>query len=423
MIKKIKIIFIAMFIAIICGVASAQTNTPNSADIGNYGAWTTEHNLNDLTTTAKTDIEKFQGNFQTQVQMPDYVPIEARLGNVLIRAMEKLGVALQRSLFDFIQIFLLVLFAFWVIAEAYNLIQSRDGDAKKLAPEVAKKLLLISAWIWVLANSPGQIFMTIFGPIVSVATYASDIILNAITTSAGASLPDTCAAIKTMTGDGDFTADLLCMPTRLSGFFYTCIAAGFRWIWYGFGHSALTLAAGVVFVIMFLINLWKFTLLALGVIVDLFLCLMLLPFTAITECFGSGTGLKGIGGDLFKGFAGLFNGTSLQKQIMRFISAAIYFIVLSVIAAIGAGLLGGVVNADMLNVTPSVENDGFMTTLIIGFIVMYLVNKATSIAEGLSGKIDGSFGETMGKYVSNAWKSGSNWITTTRKIFNERKKK
>ena len=87
-----------------------------------------------------------------------------------------------------------------------------------------------------LGNNPGQIFMTIFGPIISAGSYASDLILNSIASASGTSLPDTCNAIREFIGPDRYTADLLCMPTRLSGFFYTCVAAGFKWMaagnWY-----------------------------------------------------------------------------------------------------------------------------------------------------------------------------------------------
>lgn len=392
------------------GSSYAEANVPTTSDIGNYGLWATEHNRQLLINNLSTDISSFQGNTQKAI-VGDYVPVEARVGKALIGALDRVGQALQRSLFDFVRVLLVALFAFWLAFEAYNLIQSK-GDSKKLVLDIAKKTMLISIWIWVLGNNPGQIFMTIFGPIISVGSYASDLILNSITNAAGTSLPDTCNAIRDFVGSANntYTADLLCMPTRLSGFFYTCVAAGFKWMAAGIGESALTFVAGAAFVVIFSINIWKFALLALGVITDLFLAILLLPFTAIQECFGKGTNLKGVAGNIFKAFAGIFKSASLSEQIMRFIKAVIYFVALALMAAIGAALLGGVVSTDLASATPSVQSDSFMSVLIVGCLVAYLVSKASKIAEKLTediskDKVGGTFGEELGKDLLNAWKA------------------
>ncbi len=404
-----------MLFAVFIGVAHAENNIPNNGDIGNYGVWATEHNRELLIGNISQDIKSFQPIVKNRV------PVEARIGKSLITALNRVGEALQRSLFDFVRILLIALFAFWLGFEAYNLIQSK-GDAKKLALDIAKKTMLISVWIWVLSNNPGQIFMTIFGPIISAGSYASDIIMNSIVNASGISLPDTCGAIREFMGPDRYTADLLCMPTRLSGFFYTCVAAGFKWMAAGIGTSALTLVAGAVFVVIFSINIWKFALLALSVITDLFLAIILLPFTAIQECFGKGTNLKGVAADIFKAFAGIFKSTSLNEQIMRFIKAVIYFIVLAVMAAMGAALLGGVVSTDLLSATPSVQSDSFMSVLIVGCLVAYLVSKASKLAEDLGGKIDESFSKQVQGDIKKVWDGTKKQVADWRKIFKESKK-
>jgi hypothetical protein len=421
--KKVCGFFVCLFSLFIIHY-SLFIDTASAADIGNYGAWTTEHNQQVLNNNIFSDLNTFQGDFQTAI-VGDYVPPEARVGISLIGALNKVGQILQRSLFDFVQIFIVVLFGFWLAFMSYNLIQAKT-DVKKFGLEFAKKVALIMVWLWVLNNNPGQIFMTIFGPIISAGAYASNLILDSIVGAAGTSLPDTCTAIRNATMDAH-TADLLCMPTRLSGFFYTCVAAGFKWMAAGIGQSALTFVAGAVFVVIFAVNIWKFALLALGVIVDLFLAILLLPFTAITECFKDEKSITGIPGDLFKGFAGLFKSTSLKEQIMRFIKAIIYFIVLAIMAAIGAALLGGVVGTDLASATPTLESDGFMSVLIVGCLVAYLVNKASSIAESFAKQVDknaketdnnkigGTFGEELGKDISSAWKASVKQIKDWRK--------
>lgn len=412
------------------GNAVAETNIPTTGDIGNYGVWATEHNRQLLINNLSTDISSFQGNTQKAI-VGDYVPVEARVGKALITALGRVGQALQRSLFDFVRVLLVALFAFWLAFEAYNLIQSK-GDAKKLAMDIAKKTMLISIWIWVLGNNPGQIFMTIFGPIISAGSYASDLILNSIASASGTSLPDTCNAIREFIGPDRYTADLLCMPTRLSGFFYTCVAAGFKWMAAGIGTSALTFVAGAAFVVIFSVNIWKFALLAFGVITDLFLATILLPFTAIQECFGKGTNLKGVAGNIFKAFAEMFKAASLNEQIMRFIRAVIYFIVLAIMAAIGAALLGGVVSTDLASATPSVQSDSFMSVLIVGCLVAYLVNKASKFAEKLTedmgkdkigGEIDDSFSKQVQGDMKKLWDNTKKQVSDWRKIYQDQKKK
>ncbi|MGI5845644.1 MAG: hypothetical protein ACOX7D_00450 [Alphaproteobacteria bacterium] len=415
--RLVSIAFCLLVVIFLSTPLYAESNTPNVGDIADYGVWATENNKQLVINNIYSDID----TFYTPI-VDNYVPVEARVGKSLIGALKIIGDVLQRSLFNFIQIFLLVLFAFWLMFEAYNLIKS-NGDVKKTAMEIVKKTILVLIWIWVLNNDPGKIFMTIFGPIISAGSYASDLILNSIAGAAGTSLPDTCDAIRNFISDDRYTADLICMPTRLSGFFYTCISAGFKWMAAGIGRSALTFIAGAVFVVIFAINIWKFALLALGVIVDLFLAIILLPFTAIKECFGQGTSLQGVAGSIFTAFAGLFKSVSLNDQIQRFIRAIIYFIVLSIMAAIGAALLGGVVSADLSAATPSVQSDSFMSVLIVGCLVAYLVSKSAKIAEDLGGKIDDSFGKKVQNDIKNLWDKTKKQVTDWREIYKEQKKK
>ncbi|MCL2748934.1 MAG: hypothetical protein FWE50_02560 [Alphaproteobacteria bacterium] len=425
--KKLKLfLFLAFGFWLLAFSAQAETNLPSPGEIGNYGLWATEHNQELLTNNLFDDLQEFQGDAQ-KAGGKDYVPIEARVGKVFVSALDMIGKALADSLFYFVQILLVALLAFWILFETYNMMQG-DRDVKKLAKEIATKVVFVSIWLWVLSNNPGEIFMTIFGPIITAGAYMSNLILNSIT---GAASADTCEAIKDFIGNtgnsivsSSHTAELICLPTRLSGFFYKCVGIGFKWMGYGIGHSALTFVAGAVFVVIFAINIWKFALLAFGVIADLFLAILLLPFTAITECFGKGTNYKGIPGDIFKAFAGIFKYAGLSEQIQRFIRAIIYFIVLAIVAAIGAALLGGVVGASLDAATPSVKTiDGFMPVLIVGCLVAYLVNKAADIATSLGGKIDDSFGKTVGEDLKKAWKATTKQVSDWRKIFQEKKNK
>ena len=299
----------------------AAANLP-AGDVGDFGAWTTAHNLELFTTDITRDMTQFQDSFQQNVLVKNYVPVEAKVGLAFMGAMSLIGDVLENSLVRFVVIFLIGAYAFWVMFEAYQMM--RDGqNVQKLWSDILKKGVLISIWILILEQGPAQLFMWIMGPVVSVGTYLSDLILNAVSGAAGAALPDTCAAIHNyvatnaptnMLMDAGSAADLLCVPTRLSGFFYTAVAAGWKWMLAGIGHSMFTFIIGVAFIIIFLINIWKFALMALGVIADLFLAIFMLPFTAIAETVGK-TSYKGIAGTIFNGFLGLFKTESLFSSM------------------------------------------------------------------------------------------------------------
>ncbi|MDR1207691.1 MAG: hypothetical protein LBK26_04755 [Rickettsiales bacterium] len=418
--KKLFAIFTLLF-SLLSGTGFAATNLPNVAppNIGDFGMWATANNQQMLINNLNNSFNAFQNTFQTnaaQALVGKYVPIEAKVGRALIGALSMIGDVLDRSLFGFIKILITVLFAFWIFLEAYNLIKT-GGDpksAKEVALDIAKKGLLVAVWLIILSNNPAKIFMFVFGPIISLGAILSDMILNSVTSAVGGTpLPDTCDAIRNyMAGNpisGNIVnsaqaADLLCVPTRLSGFFYTCIAAGFRWMGEGFGNSAITFFIGLAFVVIFAYNTWKFALQALGIIASLFFAVLFLPFTAIIETFGGGASYKGPFGKLFEMFVDMFGKAKLNAQIMTFVNAVIYFIVLSVMAAIGMALLVEVADIDLQSVTPTMTSDSFMTVLIVGCLVAYLAGQAEKIAKDLGASVDKSFGEQIGKDIKDRWK-------------------
>lgn len=396
MLKKLIAVCSVLFTLIAVPAATAASNIPTSGDVGDFGVWATEHNKQLFVKNLTDDITDFQKAFQTNVLVKDYVPVEAKVGRAFIGAMSMIAKVLENSLVRFMTIFMVILFAFWAMFEGYQTIR---GDKKpgKMWEDVVKKLVLLMIWIWIIEQGPAQLFMWIMGPVISIGTHLSDLVLNSIATTAGASLPDTCVAIHKYVAanptnwaliDSTQTANLLCVPTRLSGFFYTAVAVGWKWMLAGIGQSAFTFVAGATFVIIFIYNIWKFALMALGVIADLFLGIMMLPFTALNETFGGkGTDYKGIAGNIFNRFLKLFETESLSAQIQRFINAAIYFVSLSIVIALCAAILSGVVDANLGAEIPRLENDGFMITLIVGCLVAYLANKAGDIAKNLGGSI------------------------------------
>ena len=206
------------------------------------------------------------------------------------------------------------------------------------------------------------------------------------------------AGITKAEADAKAAADMLCVPTRLSGFFSTAIAAGWKWMIAGIGTSAFTTLVGAVFIFVFIYNAFKFALMGLGVIMDLFLSVIMLPFTAISETINK-TSYKGIAGDIFNGFLGLFKPESLSNQIKRFINAAVYFVSLSIVIAVCGALLSGTVDANLAAEVPTLDNVGFILTLLTGLLVAYLADKAEKIAKDIGGEINYDFGKKFGEDV------------------------
>ncbi len=438
--KRIFAIFTILFA--FCMPAVAETNVPHG-DVGDFGEWSTPVNQQLFKNNLIDDINSFQGGFQTKIQVKDYVPVEAKVGRAFIGAMSLVGEVLERSLVRFVTIFMIGLFAFWAMFEAYQLL-STGGDARKTVEAILKKGILITIWVFIIEQGPAQLFMWIMGPIIGIGTYLSDLILNSVTTTVGASLPDTCAAIHDYaalhhTGreiiDASATADLLCVPTRLSGFFYTAVSAGWQWMIAGIGNSAFTFTAGAIFVVIFIYNIWKFALMALGVIADLFLGIFMLPFTAIAMTFGASedkayfgesgaTSYKGIAGNVFNQFMKLFTTETVSKQVDRFINAMLYFVSLSVVVAVCAAILSGVVDVNMATEVPTLKNDGFMTTLIVGCLVAYLANKAGDFAKKIGGTIDDSYKyrDQIAGDIKNLWGNTTKTVKSWYKAATEKKK-
>ena len=158
----------------------------------------------------------------------------------------------------------------------------------------------------------------------------------------------------------------------------------------------------------------------LGVIADLFLGVMMLPFTAINETVGK-TSFKGLAGDMFNGFLNIFSTESLQKQIDRLVNAAIYFVSLAIVIAFCAALLSSVVTLD-LNALPTIDNTGFWMTALVAGLTLHFANKAADIAKDLGGSIDKSMGDAAQKDVEGLYKSTKNQISSWYKAIKDSKK-
>ena len=437
MIKYVRKFLSKIFIAIVCATLScaaiAATNIP-TGEIGEYGTWMTESNREAFVDTLvgqDGDLIAFQSDFQKQL-VRDYVPVEARVGVAMMNGLNIVAKILDSTLVRFMVIFIITMYAFWIMLEAYNMMTT-DSDVKKLIKSLVNKTVWLIVWLAVLEIGPAQIFMFVVGPIITLGTMLSDFILNAITKTAGIVIPDTCSAIRDyaaattphdMIIDATAAADVLCVPTRLSGFFVTAIAAGFKWMIAGIGHSAFTFLMGAVFVVIFAWNTWKFALMAMSVIMNLFLGVLLLPFTALAETIPQ-TSYKGVVGNIFNSFLGLFkfDSVKLDTQINRFVNAAIYFVSLSIVIAICAALLSGVITPTTVADVPTLENDGFIPTLLTGALVAWLAAQAGSIAKDIGGQIpdDGTgkqFTEDIKTFIKDNYDAAKSWV----KAYKESKK-
>ena len=389
------------FSIILGGVAVAAVPTGNIGDIGEYGSWATDANGEQLIQNLTHDVNAFAPDTDKQL-IPNYVPIEAKVGLAFINAMSHVAKIIDNSLVRFAIMFMLIMYIFWIMGEAYNNMQT-GWDIKKLGKDIAIKTIKVVFWIAVLNFGPARLFTIIITPIVMAATYAADIILNAITMTVGIELPDTCSVIHNYvsthispgaTIDGTAAANIMCLPTRLSGFFTTGVALGWQYVKASIGTSAFVFVLGLAMICLFIVNAWKFTFMAFGVIADIFIAIILLPFTALAETI-SNTSYKGIPGTIYNSFVGLFKAESLKAQFGRITSAAIYFVVLAVVIAVCVGLMSGIVVPDATNGLPSINNTGFMPMLLTGFLVWYLASRADQIAKDWGGSIKDEFGKKL----------------------------
>ena len=425
LLNKIFTKIITAFVACVIVMPSAGAAVSNLpfTEIGDYGNWMTADNILQFNNAVSEDIKNFQP--QANQSVSDYVPIEAKAGLALMNGLSMVSDVLDSSLVRFAIIFMILAYVFWIMFEAYAMIKN-GTSAMEFGEKAVKKAAVILIWSIILAFGPAQVFMWVMGPIVAIASYLSDLILNAVASVVGTQLPDTCAAIHdytinnlsdSMIMDPESAAQLLCIPTRLSGFFATAISTGWQWMLAGIGHSAFTVLVGAIFVVLFLYNGFKFALMAFGVGV------MMLPFTAIAETLKDKTSYKGIAGDIFNGFLGLFSAESLSKQIERFVNAAIYFVSLSIVIAVCVALLSGTVSVDMAASVPTLDNTGFIPTVLTGALVTYLASRAGEIAKDLGGSVNDSFGTQTGKDISKLWKGTVDKYNKAKKFIKEVRKK
>lgn len=424
--KILSGIMIAVTVILVGGGAWAASNMP---DIGDLGAWATPNNREMFVEGLSNDIQAFSGT-NTASDTLNFVPIEAKVGLAFMDAFSHVAHVLESSLVRFTIIFIIMMYLFWMTLEAHNIIigKAKTNDSIK---SILKKGAIVGAWVAILNIGPAKTFMMVMSPILSVASFMCDAILNAVTQAAGVPLPDTCTAIHKYAAEhiaehnllnAEAAANIMCIPTRLSGFCYSAITTGWQWISLGIGKSAFSILCGITMVIGFIYLAWKFAFIAFGVIADLFLGIIMLPFTAIAETVGK-TSYKGIAGEIFNGFVKLFSAESLQSQIMRFINAALHFIVLSTVIAVCAALLSGITIFEPGSGIPQFESPGIWVSILVIALTWYLAKHASEIADNIGGKIDASMGTKIQSDISTLWKDTKKTTKEWVDAFKDSKKK
>ena len=400
--RKVLIVIVAVFISLPCFAVS---------DVGEYGSWATEQNRELVTSSIIQDLNNF-GPTATTVS-DSYVPIDAKLGLAFMGGMTTVINAVGAPLVRFAILFMLIAYAFWVAFEAYNLIGSGG----------------ISVWLIALNFGLDKAFAMIMMPIVYIGNIVANVILTTVTSIAGFSVPDTCPAIHqyvatnapaNLTLTADAAAGLLCIPSQMSSFFVTTMEIGWKWVISAVGHSLFSAAIGLYVTYLSIVCIWKFLVISLGVIADLFLAIMLLPFTAIAETTAK-TKYKGVAGDLFNSFLGIFKAEDLQTQINRVVTAALYFVCLAVAISVSVSLLAFIIDPATGKILSADELNGFagsMVLILTLLLVCYMADKAKNLAQQWGGKIDSSWGENLEKDAKKLWsltKSGVKKLREMRK--------
>ena len=108
MFKRIcKFLLAFVFVLNISGEAFAAANF-GMPDIGDYGTWATDANREMVTEGLTNDINKFVPNTTKQL-LPDYVPIEAKVGMAFINALSHVAHIIDNALARFAIIFIILM--------------------------------------------------------------------------------------------------------------------------------------------------------------------------------------------------------------------------------------------------------------------------------------------------------------------------
>ena len=410
--------FFALFAICLSGPAHCEGGFAGMfGDIGDYGTWNTDRNHDLLIDNMTRDAQFIAPE---TVSAETFVPIEAKIGLGFMEAFSYVSSVIDISLVRFVVIFILIAYAFWIALESYMIIKG-EAKANEKILEIIKRGISVFMWIGVLSFGPVGLFMLVVQPILFLGQEISDLILGGVTEMSGVSMPDTCTAIynyvKTnLSGsnvlDANMATSLMCVPTRISTFCYTAAGIGWAWITGSLGNNIFSFVCGVIFAVGFIFLAWRYAFMAFGVIADLFLAIILLPFTAVAESVGKTT-YKGIAGNIYNGFLELFKTEKLNVQIERFINVALFYVILSVIISISAALLSSVIKFNSSGALPQIGDSNFWVTALVLGLTFWFAKGAEKMATDIGGKISYEMGERMQKnsknLISNSYKGAQSW--------------
>ena len=411
-----KILICILCILCLHNVSFAAGNLP-LGQIGEFGNWLIEDNIDLYHEELSNDITKFQEPFKSDygnAGSAGFVPLEVKLGLEFMKALSSIDTVLEMSLVRFTIVFLLLMYAFWVGLEAYKLIREAS-DYKKVLYDIFIKGAIVAAWLIVLDYGPAKLFSTIITPVIALGVGLSDFILNTVAELYKIDLPNTCSAIQHYVGTNasekllinpEAAANIMCLPARLSVYFYHATSIAFDWVLDGFKHiNLIEIFVGSACVYMFIGCIFKYAFMTLGIVADLFLTLLMLPFTAISEAMPESKE-SNYAGQIFSGLLKIFNTKKLSDVITTFINATIYFVSLSIVIAICASLLTNIISISSNNIGYNVNSA--MTVILSGSLIYYLTRKTDETIQKLGGSIDNSFGQRMQDNTKIIWKNIKN---------------
>ena len=278
------------------------------------------------------------------------------------------------------------------------------ADYKPVLYEIFKRGLIIAFWSILLKYGGAKLFEGLLSPILALSTYISTAILDTVAQAYNLDIQDTCQAIHDYVNTSgiqdnelllgkEAAANIMCVPGRFSVYFYKAVGLGFKWFGQGFliGQPTTKIIVGGVCIVMFVKSIFKYAFMTLGVVADLFLTLVMLPFTALAESMPA-TKEKGYFGQTFNGFLKVLNTKKLSDIIAVFVNAAVYFVSLSIVMSICAALLNGITSINTANTD---RLDAMMIVVLCGCLILHFTNKIEDFAKQIGGSIDNSFGKKL----------------------------
>ncbi|MCR4917383.1 MAG: hypothetical protein K5912_00365 [Alphaproteobacteria bacterium] len=391
-----KILIAVVAVLFVCpGVFAGDEPNLLTGDVGDFGGLTTEHNQTEIINGMKSEFDNLTSGFEKNFSDTG-VPVEAKVGVALVGGLSFVSEILNNSLVRFVNMFLLLAFFFWLSFEIYKTMTEGKGIPWEKIKEWIKKGAILGIWLLLLSGGLQELFSLVVVPVIGIGSYMSELILDSISSTGNVPLADTCESIRQYTAsniqtagviDAETAANIMCVPTRLSQFYYSAIKYGWSLVVSSFGVSGFTFVVGVIFVGLFTYAAFKFAFVAFSVIAELFLVIILLPFTAISETVGK-TSFNGIAGQIFNAFLGLFKSMSLSEQINKFVQTTVYFVSMSIIVSIGGAILANAVAINSQNGMLTVLNGDTFALLMSGALVAYLAFHIDDIAKQIGGAID-----------------------------------